>query len=44
MKKGLITFLVLTLLTLSITKVTDHAEQDEDIRRPFIPGREQNIF
>jgi len=42
MKKIIMIAMVISLLTAFIEN--DKRYQDDEIRRPFIPGREQNIF
>lgn len=44
MKKLLMTIKAVLLITIIINPVTDERDQDDEIRRPFTPGREQNIF
>jgi|GEM_PF-4281719 len=44
MKKWLCFFLFMMLIIPRIDSLTNQSNPDDTIRRPFIPGREQNLF
>ncbi|WP_440897773.1 hypothetical protein ACS127_07355 [Amphibacillus sp. Q70] len=44
MKKLIVIIISFTLILINVTVLNAQVRSDDEIRRPFIPGREQNLF
>lgn len=44
LKKFLVSIVTVSFILSSFSGLNEHSEDRDELRQPFIPGREQNVF